>query len=57
VTRRVLKLSDMTMTNRFVSRLLVMCLSRLIIAAPEDRVGLNANLSENDNEGGDRKAE
>jgi len=34
-----------------------MCLSRLIIAAPEDRVGLNANLSENDNEGGDRKAE
>jgi len=53
----VLKSSDMTMT-RFRRRLLVTWLSRVIIAATGDPVDLTANWSENDDDGGgDRKAE
>jgi len=53
-----LKSSDMTMTNGFVGRLLLMRLSRVIIVAPENPVGLNANRSEDDNDGGgDRMVE
>jgi len=46
------------MTNGFVGRLLLMRLSRVIIVAPENPVGLNANRSEDDNDGGgDRMVE
>jgi len=58
VLNALLKSSEITITNGFVRRLLVIWLSRVIIAAAGVPVGLKANWSENDNDdGGDRKAE
>ena len=52
MSNALMNLRDMTMTYGFVIRLLVMWWSKVIIAAAGDPVGLNANWSENDNEGG-----